>query len=88
MGRRQMTRVRVGEHLIINLSRRSLCDNCAADLCMIQKTERVVQCEDFRSPFIVLRKCRSCGQIFDVFSNINSLDFSLCPKCSDDLRSK
>jgi len=88
MERREMTRIKVGEHLVINLSRRSLCDNCAADVCLVERSERVVQCENYRSPFIVLRKCRSCGQIFDVCSSINSLDFEVCPACNEILRSK
>ena len=78
-----MTRVKVGEHLIINLSRRSLCDNCMAEVCLLDRPERVIQCKDYRSPFVALRKCRSCGQVFDVCSFVNSLDFEVCPACSE-----
>jgi hypothetical protein len=83
-----MTRVMVGEHLVVNLSRRSLCDNCIADVCAVDKTGRMVQCKNYKSPFVALRRCRLCGQIFDVFSNFDSLDYDSCPDCNKALRDK
>lgn len=78
-----MTRVSFGEHLVINVSRRSLCDNCVADVCLIERPERVLQCKSFESSFVALRRCRSCGQLFNVCSNVNSLDFEVCSACNE-----
>jgi hypothetical protein len=82
MDGRQLTRVRVGEHLLFSYSRRSLCDNCIADVCMINRTGRVFECEHYKSRFIVFKRCDCCGELFEVHSNIRSLDPDLCPRCN------
>jgi hypothetical protein len=77
-----MTRVKIGEHILLNLSRRSLCDNCIADICLKDRSRRILECEDYRPPFLVLRRCAYCGELFDVFRNIRALDQDLCPYCN------
>lgn len=81
-----MTKVKVGEHRYINVSRRSLCDNCIADVCF-RKNEmvngRISTCSMFKSPFVAFKKCTSCGGIYELFSNFNALDFEKCPKCNE-----
>jgi hypothetical protein len=77
-----LTRVRVGEHLLINYSRRSLCDSCMADVCITNKTGRVFECENYKPPFLVLKRCACCGELFEVHSNIRALDPDLCPRCN------
>ncbi|OPY31968.1 MAG: hypothetical protein A4E32_01576 [Methanomassiliicoccales archaeon PtaU1.Bin124] len=70
----------------MNISRRSLCDNCVADVCFKRSAaadERISHCEIFRSPFVAFKKCSDCGSIYELFSNISSLDFDKCPKCND-----
>ncbi len=76
-----MTRVKVGKHVWVNVSRRSLCDNCLFDLCPLS-SERRRECEHYRPIYVAFKKCRLCGEIFEVFSNINSLDHKLCPECN------
>ncbi|MDH7508049.1 MAG: hypothetical protein QHH00_01445 [Methanomassiliicoccales archaeon] len=78
-----MTRVRVGEHLCVNLSRRSLCDNCWTDSCPHNREELVEFCEHFKPPFAIYRKCPNCGGIYELFSNFKSLDPDLCPRCNE-----
>ncbi|MDD1765787.1 MAG: hypothetical protein LUO84_04970 [Methanomassiliicoccales archaeon] len=79
----EMTRVKVGEHLIVNVNRRSLCDNCAVESCVAVQSGRVLECKRFKAPFIALVKCKSCGHMFDIFSNLNALDYELCPVCGE-----
>ena len=78
-----MTRIRVGEHLLLNLSRRSLCDNCLADVCAKRQNERIFECERYKPPFLVFKRCKSCGELFEVHVNIRALDFDHCPRCND-----
>jgi hypothetical protein len=78
-----MTRVRVGAHILLNLSRRSLCDNCIADICMIKTSERVLECEHYRSRFLAFKCCESCGQLYEVHTNIKGLNPELCPICNE-----
>jgi len=77
-----LTRVRVGEHLLFSYSRRSLCDNCIADVCMVNRTGRVFACEHYKSRFIVFKRCDCCGELFEVHSNLRALDPDLCPRCN------
>jgi hypothetical protein len=77
-----LTKVRIGEHRYINVSRRSLCDNCEATLCNRNRSGRVMDCDDFRPVFLAFKKCSRCEKVFDVFSNISSLDQELCPDCN------
>ncbi|QLH74046.1 MAG: hypothetical protein HPY73_00300 [Methanomassiliicoccales archaeon] len=80
-----MTKVQIGEHRWVNIRRRSLCDNCIADVCLRKQelTEvRVLRCELFRSPFIAFKKCIRCGCVYEVFSNFGSLDYDKCPECN------
>lgn len=80
-----MTKVMIGEHRWVNVSRRCLCDNCIADVCFRKdgshKT-RIERCDLFRSPFVAFKKCVDCGSIYDLFSNLASLDFDKCPQCN------
>jgi hypothetical protein len=76
-----MTRVSVGEHLWVNVSRRSLCDNCSADVCLIGKGAKQ-ECVSFRSPFMAMRKCDRCGKPYEVFENCRSLDLQKCKECN------
>ena len=78
-----MTRVRVGAHVLLNLSRRSLCDNCIADVCAVETIGRVLECEHYRAPFLAFRRCEACGEIYEVHTNIKGLDPELCPLCND-----
>ncbi len=77
-----MTRVRVGKHLMLNLRRRSLCDSCIADVCVRGKTERIFECDDYRAPFLVFKRCSYCGDLYEVHHNIRALDPDLCPQCN------
>ncbi len=77
-----MTRVRVGKHLLLNVSRRSLCDSCASDVCARQRTDRVFECDDYRADFLVFKRCPHCGELFEVHHNISALDPELCPRCN------
>lgn len=77
-----MTRVKVGKHLLLNLSRRSLCDNCTADVCVKGKSGRVFECDEYRPPFMVFKRCSYCGEFFEVHRNIRALDPDLCPQCN------
>ncbi len=81
-----MGRVQVGKHLWIRLSRRSLCDNCNVDICMLDNGERRTECEMYRPLFSAFKRCDGCGQLFDVSRNISALDYNLCPQCNDLLR--
>ncbi|MFA5311827.1 MAG: hypothetical protein WC375_00745 [Methanomassiliicoccales archaeon] len=80
-----MTKVQVGEHRWVNVKRRSLCDNCVADVCVRREESRqtrIFQCDMFRSPFVAFKRCTRCGSIFEVFSNFHSLDYEMCQKCN------
>ena len=77
-----MTRVRVGKHLFLNVSRRSLCDSCVADVCARGRTDRVFVCDDYQAMFLVFKRCSHCGELFEVHHNIRALDPELCPSCN------
>jgi hypothetical protein len=77
-----MTRVKVGKHLLLNISRRSLCDNCIADICLKERDGRILECEEYRPPFLILRRCAYCGELFEIHQNIRALDLDLCPNCN------
>jgi hypothetical protein len=77
-----VTRVKVGKHLLLNVSRRSLCDSCVADLCVNKPTSRVFECEEYRAVFLVFKRCSRCGELFEVHHNMHALDPDLCPNCN------
>ncbi len=77
-----MTRVRVGTHILLNLSRRTLCDNCIADVCVVEKSERVLECEHYRSPFLAFKRCEICGELYEVHTNLKGLNAEFCPLCN------
>lgn len=77
-----MGRVKIGEHLWMNLSRRSLCDNCSADLCVYEHGEIVEKCDHFTPALIAFKRCKRCGSIYEVASNFRALDYDLCPECN------
>ncbi|MEI6797543.1 MAG: hypothetical protein WCK39_11820 [Methanomassiliicoccales archaeon] len=76
-----MTKVSVGEHLWVNVSRKSLCDNCAAQVCLLGKGSKQ-QCSSFRSLFLAMRKCDCCGKPYEVFENFRALDLQRCRDCN------
>jgi hypothetical protein len=77
-----LTRVKVGKHLFLNVSRRSLCDSCVADVCVKEGNERVFECRDYRAIFLVFKRCSQCGELFEVHHNLSALDPELCPNCN------
>ena len=81
-----MTRVQISEHVWVNISRRSLCDNCVADVCLKKTEENVEHCDLFKSTYIAFKKCRQCGEIYELFSNFKSLDYDMCPVCNDKMK--
>ncbi len=78
-----MGRVKVGEHLWMKVSRRSLCDNCSAELCVYNKGTRVDQCDRFTPAMVAFKKCADCGSVYEVTSNFRALDYDLCPRCNE-----
>jgi len=77
-----LTRVKVGKHLLLNVSRRSLCDSCVADICIRQQGARVFECDEYRAIFLVFKRCAGCGELFEVHHNMCALDPDLCPSCN------
>jgi len=77
-----MTMVMIEKHRILNVSRRSLCDNCELILCDRRGNGRITKCSQYRPVFVAFKKCTRCGSIFEVFSSITSLDYDLCPECN------
>ncbi|MBI0584035.1 MAG: hypothetical protein ISF22_07390 [Methanomassiliicoccus sp.] len=77
-----MGRVKVGEHLWLNLSRRSICDNCSAELCVYDRGERRERCEYFTPVLFAFKHCKHCGAMYDVVSNFRALNYDLCPECN------
>lgn len=78
-------RVKVSEFRTVNVSRRSLCDNCVADICFKReeyKQKRVLRCDMFRSPFVAFKRCVECGDVFEVFSNFDAIDYDRCQRCN------
>lgn len=43
-----------------------------------------MECDRFHPVFVAFKKCSRCGHVFDVFSNIRSLDQELCPSCNQE----
>lgn|GEM_PF-611910 len=82
-----MTRVQIGEHVWVNISRRNLCDNCVADVCLKRTGDNIERCDLFKSPYVAFKKCNQCGEIFEVFSNFKSLDYDMCPVCNERMNS-
>ena len=81
-----MTRVQISEHVWVNISRRSLCDNCVADVCLKRTDEHIEQCKLFKSTYIAFKKCNQCGEIYELFSNFKSLDYDMCPLCNEKVK--
>jgi hypothetical protein len=81
-----LTRVQISEHVWVNVSRRNLCDNCVADICMKRKGDNIEDCSLFKSAFIAFKKCARCGDIYELFSNFKSLDYDLCPICNEKMK--
>ncbi len=81
-----MTRVQISEHVWVNISRRSLCDNCVADVCLKRTENGTEHCELFRSAYIAFKKCSQCGEIYELFSNFRSLDYDMCPICNERMK--
>ena len=81
-----MTRVQISEHVWVNISRRSLCDNCVADVCLKRTEENVEHCVLFKSAYVAFKKCTQCGEIYELFSNFKSLDYDMCPVCNDKMK--
>ena len=79
-----MGRVKIGEHVWMKLSRRSLCDNCSAELCIYNHGERVDHCERFTPVLVAFKKCEACGAVYEVASNYRALNYDLCPRCNAD----
>jgi hypothetical protein len=77
-----MVHLQVSEHRLVNIRRRSLCDNCSERRCTSFDGSRVTECRGFRPLFVVLMKCRECGAIYDPYGNICALDYELCPECN------
>jgi DNA-directed RNA polymerase subunit RPC12/RpoP len=77
-----MGRVRIGDHLWLNLSRRSLCDNCVYEVCTHNDGGRVEDCPHFVPAIMALKLCCRCGEVYEVSSNFKALDYELCPVCN------
>ena len=58
-----MTRVQVSEHVLINVRRRSLCDNCLVENCISVKDSRVTECDEHVAPFLAFKTCERCGNV-------------------------
>jgi len=76
-----LTKVKVGRHVWVDVSRRTLCDNCSAQVCPFAG-ERRLECEYYTPNYVAFKKCASCGGVFEVFSSIGLLDYDLCPRCN------
>ncbi len=74
--------VKVGKHTYVRLSRRSLCDNCKADVCLFNHGERMTECDRYEPKLTALKKCNSCGVLFDVSCNFQALDYDICKECN------
>jgi hypothetical protein len=82
-----LTKVQISEHVWVNISRRNLCDNCVADVCMKRNGDNIEQCDLFKSAYIAFKKCSECGEIYELFSNFKSLNYDLCPICNEKMKS-
>jgi hypothetical protein len=70
----------------VNISRRNLCDNCVADVCLKRTEDNIEQCSLFRSAYIAFKKCNQCGEIYELFSNFKALDYDMCPVCNEKMK--
>jgi hypothetical protein len=77
-----VTRVQVSKHVLVNVRRRSLCDNCLEVDCIDARRNRVTECTGHVAPFFAFKKCPRCGRVYEIFSNIASLDYDICPECN------
>jgi len=77
-----MVRIQVTEHRLVNIRRRSLCDNCCVHNCTSFNGSRVTECLEFKPMLSVFLKCRGCGNVYDPYSSLRSLDYELCPECN------
>ena len=78
-----MSRVSIGHNKVLVLSRRTLCDNCSADVCLYKKEgERVIECAHFVPILAAFKRCAACGEIYEVSANSMSLREDLCLRCS------
>lgn len=77
-----MTKVNIYGPVWVEVSRRSLCDNCMIDLCEY-RGHRIFRCDYYRPFYIAFKKCSHCGKVFEVFSNFFLLDHNLCPECNE-----
>lgn len=80
-----MTKVRVGKRMVMNVSRRSLCDNCGVDVCLHDRTGRVTECPDYMPVLVAFKKCKRCGRVFEVSYNIRAIDAELCSRCNEEV---
>jgi len=74
----------IGKHLLLNMSRRSLCDNCIAEVCMKERQGRVLECAHYKVPFLAFKKCNRCGKVYEVYSNLRRLNYEICSSCNDE----
>jgi len=79
-----LTRVQVGKHVMVNIKRRSLCDNCLVASCVDLRRCRVTECSEHVALFLAFKKCSRCGRVFEVFSNFAALDYDICQECNSD----
>lgn len=82
----KLTRVQISEHVWVNISRRNLCDNCVADVCLKRTEDNIEQCDLFRSAYIAFKRCSQCGEVYELFSNFKSLDYDMCPVCNEKMK--
>ncbi len=77
-----MGRVKVGEHVWMNISRRSICDNCSARLCTYRTKGRMMHCPKFSPALVAFKRCKVCGEVFEVSSNFRALNYDICQRCN------
>ncbi len=77
-----MVRIQVTEHRMVNIHRSSLCENCCVQNCTSFNGSRIVECLEFRPMLSVFMKCRRCGNVYDPYRSLCSLDYELCPECN------
>ncbi len=65
-----------------NISWRSLCDNCVADVCLKRTEESIEQCDLFKSSTLRSRDAAS-AETNELFSNFKSLNYEMCPICNE-----
>ena len=77
-----MGRVQVRDNVYMKLSRRSMCDNCSAELCIYNTGQRVIECDRFTPPLMAFKRCACCGEVFEISSNWQALDYDRCARCN------